>query len=76
MFSANKAYLQIPAAWISSAASKSVAVRFDDGETTAIDVVEDEGVANKDVYDLQGRKISEITAKCIYIIDGKRVLVK
>ena len=36
----------------------------------------DERVKSGTVYDLQGRKLSEITEPGIYIIDGKKVLVK
>ena len=36
----------------------------------------DERAKSGTVYDLQGRKLSEITEPGIYIIDGKKVLVK
>ena len=75
-FSAGKAYLQIPTAWLTAAAQKSVSVRFDDGETTGVDGIAGECTEGKYIYDLQGRKINEITESGIYIIDGKRVFVK
>ena len=75
-FSAGKAYLQIPTAWLTVAAQKSVSVRFDDGETTGVDEIAGECTEGKYIYDLQGRKINDITESGIYIIDGKRVLVK
>jgi uncharacterized protein YlzI (FlbEa/FlbD family) len=28
------------------------------------------------IYDLQGRRIKEITAPCIYIINGKKTIVR
>ena len=70
---ANKAYLQLPASLFPATASKSVNVRFDDGTTTDIEEMGEEGVL--DIYDLSGRKLNGITEKGIYIINGKRVFV-
>ncbi len=75
LFSAGKAYLQIPTAWLPATAQKSLNIRFDDGETTDIDEVEDENEDVKTVYDLQGRVVENPTSG-IYIIDGKKVLIK
>ena len=73
--SANKAYLQIPVAWTSKA-SKSISIRFDDGETTGIEEVEGENGYVKGVYyDLQGRVVENPT-NGIYIVDGKKVFIK
>ena len=72
---ANKAYLQIPLAWLQASASKSVEIRFDDGETTDIDEVEGENGDAETVYDLQGRAVENPT-KGIYIVDGKKVFIK
>ena len=68
---ANKAYLPKPAGNNVS----FYGFRFDEEEnTTGIEVVEN---ANENViYDLAGRRVSEITEKGIYIIDGHKVLVK
>ena len=74
-FSAGKAYLQIPTAWLPATAQKSVSIRFDEGETTDIDEVKGESGEVKTVYDLQGRVVENPTSG-IYIIDGKKVLVK
>ena len=71
---AHKAYLQLPAALFPSSASKSVSLRFDDGETTDIDEVEGEAADVETVYDLQGRVV-ENPAKGIYIVDGKKVFI-
>ena len=67
---ANKAYL--PASVANGAASYSF--RFGEG-TTAIENVEVENEV-KAIYDLTGRRVEEITAPGIYIINGKKVLVK
>ena len=75
LFSAGKAYLQIPTAWLPATAQKSLNIRFDDGETTDIDEVEDENEDVKTVYDLQGRVVENPTSG-IYIIDGKKVIIK
>ena len=74
-FSAGKAYLQIPTAWLPVTAQKSLNIRFDEGETTDIDELEGEKGKVKTVYDLQGRVVENPTSG-IYIIDGKKVLVK
>ena len=74
-FSAGKAYLQLPTAWLPVTAQKSLSIRFDDGETTDIDEVKGEGEKVKTVYDLQGRVVENPTSG-IYIIDGKKVLIK
>lgn len=72
--SANRAYLQIPLSWVSSA-SKSIAVRFDDGETTDIDEIQGETGEESLIYDMQGRVV-ENPAKGIYIMDGKKVFIR
>ena len=77
--SGGKAYLQIPTAWLPATAQKSLNIRFDDGETTDLDEVLDEVKGQsgevKTVYDLQGRVVENPTSG-IYIIDGKKTLVK
>ena len=66
----HKAYLAVsqanPAAYYS--------FRFEDG-TTAIENVEVENEV-KAIYDLTGRRVEAITAPGIYIVNGKKVLVK
>ena len=74
-FSAGKAYLQIPTAWLPVAAQKSLNIRFDDGETTDIDELKGESGEVKTIYDLQGRAVENPTSG-IYIIDGKKVVIK
>ena len=67
---ANKAYL--PASVANGAASYSF--RFGEG-TTAIENVEVENASNV-IYDLTGRKVETISAPGIYIVNGKKTLVK
>lgn len=66
---ANRAYLKIVGA-------NNSAFNFRIEGTTGIDEVEGENGNVKAIYDLQGRKLSEITEPGIYIIDGKKVRVK
>ena len=81
-FSANRAYLQIPTAWLPATAQKSLNIRFDDGETTDIEELKGEPTVDasqsgevKTVYDLQGRVVENPT-NGIYIVNGKKVIIK
>ncbi len=69
---ANKAYLHIPEA------TKSLfyGFRFPDGETTGIYGIESEENKAEGIYDLQGRKLNEISQPGIYIINGKKEFVR
>ena len=67
----HKAYLPAPAG--SNAASYSF--RFGEG-TTGISEVTTENGEVKVIYDLTGRKVEAISAPGIYIVGGKKVLVK
>ena len=67
---ANKGYLKLPALQ----AASSYSFRFDG--TTGIEDVEGENGDVKAIYDLQGRKLTEITEPGFYIVDGKKVWVK
>ena len=68
---ANKAYLPKSAGM--NAASYSF--RFGEG-TTGINEVKGENAEVKAIYDLTGRRVEAITAPGIYIVGGKKVLVK
>ncbi len=68
---ANKAYLVLPKQEDENAAYFSF--RFPG--TTAIEGVEVENEV-KTIYDLTGRRVEAITAPGIYIVNGKKVLVK
>ena len=69
---ANKAYL--PASAVPAAAQASNGFRFGEG-TTGVEKVE---IRNEksEIYDLTGRRVETISAPGIYIVGGKKVLVK
>ena len=69
---ANKAYLPAPA---NTQGVKSYSLRFEGDGTTGIENVEVENEV-KAIFDLAGRRIEAITAPGIYIVNGKKVLVK
>ena len=75
VFSGGRAYLQIPTAWLSKTAQKTVGVRFDNGETTGVDELKGESGEVKTIYDLQGRVV-ESPSKGFYIINGKKKFVR
>ena len=65
-----KAYLEMPAQ-----AATAAFYGFDWAGTTTIENVEVENEV-KTIYDLTGRRVEAITAPGIYIVGGKKVLVK
>ncbi len=69
---AHKAYLPATAGANLTAAFYG----FNFGGTTGIDQITDNREQSTVIYDLQGRRVSEITEKGIYIVGGKKVLVK
>lgn len=71
---ANRAYL--PQDAIAAAAQGTKFYAFDFDETTGIGEVKRENVKATGVYDLTGRQLDAVTEPGIYIIDGKKVLVK
>ena len=70
---ANKAYLVVPTAQAEGVASYSF--RFGEG-TTGVDELKVESGEMKVIYDLTGRKVENITAPGIYIVGGKKLLVR
>ncbi len=70
---ANKAYLVVPAEQAEGIACYSF--RFGEG-TTGIENVTTENVNVTVIYDLTGRRVEAITAPGIYVVNGKKVLVK
>ena len=77
---ANMAYMVIPSDEANN--KSSFQFSFRPGGTTGIDGVEDEEFCHETaagvegIYDLQGRKLSEITRPGVYIVNGKKIVVK
>ena len=71
---ANKAYLPANVVPVEEQGAAYYSFRFEDG-TTAIENVEVESAVNV-IYDLTGRRVEAITAPGIYIVNGKKTLVK
>jgi hypothetical protein len=71
---ANKVYLKVEE---SAAASMSSFMRFTFGKETTnfIEDIEEENDATV-IYDLQGRRVTEVTQPGLYIINNKKVFVK
>ena len=70
--SANKIYMRVPGGNETAVYS----MRFIDSGVTDIDGVEGENGTAKAIYDLQGRKLIEISEPGFYIVDGKKIYVK
>ena len=69
----HKAYLKVEGA--SNVSFYGFRFGGEDDETTGVEKVET-ATENAVIFDLAGRRVSEITAPGIYIIDGHKVLVK
>lgn len=69
----HKAYL--PASALTPA-QMSAGFRFSFGGTTDIEEVETESENVKAIYDLTGRKLESIAGPGIYIIDGKKIIIR
>ena len=72
---AGKAYLPASAVPAAAQGAASFSFRFGEG-TTGISEVTTENGEVKAIYDLTGRRVEEITAPGIYIVNGKKTLVK
>ena len=69
----HKAYLYVEN---TNPAALSTSLRFDfDGNTTGVEEVEIRN-EKEEIYDLTGRRVNEITKAGVYIINGKKTLVK
>ena len=55
--------------------SNTIGYRFNFGGTTAIEEVEIRN-EKEEIYDLTGRRVNEITKAGVYIVNGKKVMVK
>lgn len=67
----HKAYLPM-----SPEAQNSAGFRFEFSGTTAVEDVEIENENVKAIYDLTGRKLESIAGPGIYIIDGKKIIIR
>ena len=68
---ANKAYLKV-----GTTEARSLSVVFDDGNTTGIaDISSKADAISGEYFDLQGRKVAQPT-KGLYIVNGKKYVVK
>ena len=69
---ANKAYLPMQEG---VEGIKSYSFRFGEG-TTGIDEMTEQRAESKEIYDITGRRVENVTAPGIYLVNGKKVLVK
>ncbi len=60
---------------VSDKAMRSIRIREKGEGTTGIEEITDNRVESTEIYDLQGRKV-EVPNKGLYIINGKKVLIK
>ena len=72
---ANKAYIVIKSGEANNRSSFSFSLNAA-GNATEIEDVEEENCEVETIYDLQGRRLTEICHPGVYIINGKKVLVK
>ena len=72
---ANKAYLVLPAQAGSNAPAVRIRLAGEQGGTTEIESSELDAQGSQLIYDLQGRRVLNPT-KGIYIVNGKKVIVK
>jgi hypothetical protein len=69
-----RAYFQLKG---DAASARMFAMDFGEGETTGIISIE-HGTLNIDhsVYDLQGRRVNGAAQKGVYVVNGKKVIIK
>ncbi|MBQ3754301.1 MAG: hypothetical protein II864_12325 [Prevotella sp.] len=68
---ANKAWLEVL-----TSTARSIALLFADDDATAISAVSGSPADKAAVYDLSGRKVTNPAKKGVYIVNGKKVVVK
>lgn len=73
-FGANKAYFYLTPEQ-QAAVSRGMSMRLIDG-TTGIEDVPVDAVVEDTIYDLQGRRLDDVTAPGIYIVNGKKMYIK
>lgn len=66
----HKAYMYV------EGAASSAGYRFDFSGTTGISEIETENAADAVIYDLTGRRVNDTNRPGIYIVNGKKILVK
>ena len=71
---ANKAYLKVLKSSIDGDGVKSLNVTFDDGESTGINAIDQTRMDGR-IFNLQGQEVKN-PSRGIYILNGKKVLVK
>jgi hypothetical protein len=71
----NKAYLQVPTSFVSTNA-REVNIVFEEDVTGIFEMEKWRNGENETFYDLQGRSLQSTSAKGLYIVNGKKVIVK
>ena len=72
---AGKAYLQIPTAWLPAGETRSIGLRFDEGEGTTDMENSQFTIDNSQLtYDLFGRRVDNPVKGGIYIVGGRKVV--
>lgn len=56
--------------------ASSFTLDFGDGNTTGIQTIENGEVNSESIYDLQGRRVNNAAQKGVYIVNGKKVVIK
>lgn len=73
--SAGKAYLQIPVEWLPAMETRSIGIRFDEGDgTTDMEQFTIDNSQLTIIYDLMGRRVVSPQRGKLYIIGGKKII--